>query len=106
MHTYRALRVHQHYDDRYPQEDFLEELEWQAPCLTSRTWNDTLLFGLQGYEFDIREEGVIKTYIYRDDIEIGKLFLTSWESFGIRKYAYHYRDANHGITTIRVYEEE
>ena len=44
-----------------PQEDFLEELEWQAPSLTARTWNDTLLFGLQCYESNIREEGVIKT---------------------------------------------
>ena len=107
MHTYRALTVFQHHDARYPQEDFLEEKEWPAPCLNHRYWKDVPLFGLQVFGPElVDQEGIIKTTVYRDDTEIGKLFFSTWESFGTRKYAFHFRDKNHGLMTVRVFEEE
>ena len=109
LHTYRALTVFQHYDARYPQEDFLEEKEWPAACLTSKYWKDVLLFGLQVFGPDlVSQEGVIKTTIYRDGAEIGKLFFTTWYSTldRCRKYTFYYKDKAHGLYTIRVFEEE
>ena len=106
MHTYRATTVFQHWDSQFPQEDFLEEWEWASARLTARSWKNVLL-GLQlfGPEL-VSQEGIVKTTIYRDDAEIGKLFFLTWECFGTRKFAFHFRDRNHGITTIRVFEEE
>lgn len=107
MHIYRALTIFKHWDSRFPQKDFLEEKEWQAPYLTSRTWKDVLLYGLQLYNQElVSQEGIVETVIYRDNAEIGKLFFSTWGMLRHRKYAFHFRDNNHGITTVRVFEEE